>query len=74
MYYNYLLLVAGGGKQGDVNGLITRTKENGVGGNLVNDKHHKSSGLLTVKLRSIQQILDREDSPHYIIATLYEHP
>lgn len=74
MSHNYLLLVAGGEKQEDVNGLLTRTKENGVGSNLVNDQHHKSSALLIVKSGSIQQILEREDAPHYIITTLYEHP
>lgn len=74
MSRNYLLLVAGGRVQEDVNSLITGMNENGVGSNLVNDQHHKSSALMIVKTESIQQVLDRKDAPHYIIVTIYEHP
>lgn len=45
MSHNYLLLVAGGRKLGDVNSLITRMKENEVRSNFMNEQHHKSSAL-----------------------------
>lgn len=55
--HDYLLLVAGGRKQEDVNGIISRTKENG-GSHFLNAQQHKSSALLIVEPGSIPKVLD----------------